>query len=350
MAGETANIAEVANKIAKDIFKWFRWESIPIMDENFPCHKVESHKKKPTKKTNPSYTHPVDTVFRYFDPYLNQYVYLNTDLKSYAKSSFKPAAFKIAIESLSKTIDCAASSVDWKKKYILDDANYSVRGLLFIYNWDNKYDGDIMGELQKLKLGEIPKSEDSIIHIFDPQRITYLYTVVKDIEGLIARKELSPEDYSFLYPDLVLHKAHGNKDKHPATIETLCSPFMILKHGSVFDYENRDGQLLRVEVNRAGYVIYYNEIGSTYEEFVYLFDVLSKLQILSSNNLIKFRVASPNYDSNIKSNFERAKNTYIADWGLDGHRQKDLDRIDFDIVPTAVSNYNPGILAWRYDD
>src|SRR5690554_2353053 len=156
MAGETANIAEVANKIARDIFKWFRWESIPIMDENFPCHKIDSHKKKPTKTKKPSHTHPVDTVFRYFDPYLNQYIYLNTDLKSYAKSSFKPPQFKHAIESLAKTIDCASSSVDWKRKYVLDDTHYSVRGLLFIYNWDNQYDDDLMGELQKLKLGDIP--------------------------------------------------------------------------------------------------------------------------------------------------------------------------------------------------
>lgn len=350
MAGETANIAEVANKISKDIFKWFRWEKLPIMDENFPCHKVDSHKKKKTKTSNPSHTHPVDTVFRYYDPYLNKHIYLNTDLKSYAKQSIDPTRIKKAIDSLAKTIDCANSSVDWKRKYVLDTSPYSIRALLFIYNWDNEYDADLMGELQKLKLSDIPLTEDSIIHIFDPQRITYLYSVVKDIEGLIARQDISKDKYAFLYPDLLLHKAHGDQSKYPATIEALCSPYMILKHDPVYEYQEVEGEPKKVLVNDAGYIIYYNETGATYEEFLYLFDVLSRLQILSGKDLIKFRVANLKVDKNIRSNFEKAKNTYIADWGLDGYRKRDLDRIEFEIVPATISNYSPGMLAWRMDD
>lgn len=348
MAGETANIAEVANKVSKDIFRWFRWEKLPLMDENFPCHKVETHKK--TKKDNPSHTHPVDTVFRYFDPYLNKYIYLNTDLKSYKKSSIKPAQVKGAIESLAKTLDCAMSSVHWKKKYILDQEPYEIRSLLFIYNWDKEYDSNLIEELSKLKLGEIPMTTDSIIHVLDPERITYIYSVVKDIEGLIAKKELPSEDYSFHYPDLVLHKAHGDQRKYPATIEVLCSPYMIMKHGPISEYKVIDGNPIKTEVNQSGYVIYYNESGETDKEFVYLFDVLSKLQILSSQELIKLRVANLKVDSNIRSNFERAKNTYVADWGLDGHRRVDLDRIDFDVIPATAPNYSPGILAWRIHD
>ena len=350
MAGETANIAEVANKVSKDIFRWFRWEKIPRMDENFACHKVEAHKKTKPKKTDPSHTHPVDTVFRYFDPYLNKYIYLNTDLKSYKKSSIKPATVKDAIESLAKTLDCAMSSVDWKKKYVLDSAPYEVRSLLFIYNWDKDYDADLMGKLEKLKLGEIPLTPDSIIHILDPERITYLYSVVKDIEGLVARKELPDDDYSFLYPDLVLHKAHGDQSKYPATIEALCSPYMIVRHGPVTDYKKIDGKLTKIEINQPGYIIYYNGSGETDKEFVYIFDVLSRLQILSSQNQIKFRVASLVVNDNIRSNFQKAKNTYVADWGLDGHRKNDLDRIDFEVVPATAPNYSPGVLAWRIHD
>lgn len=350
MAGETANIAEVANKVSKDIFGWFRWEKLPLMDENFPCHKVDVHKRKKTKNITPSHTHPVDTVFRYFDPYLNKYIYLNTDLKSYKKSSLKPSEVKKAIDSLSKTLDCAMSSVHWKRKYVLSDDPYEIRSLLFIYNWDKEYDADLMKELSKLKLEELPLTTDSIIHILDPERITYIYSVVKDLEGLIARKELPGDDYSFFYPDLVLHKAHGLQEKYPATIEALCSPYMLMKHGPVNEFREIDGELIKTEKNQSGYVIYYNEPGSTDKEFVYLFDVLSKLQILSSQSLIKLRVAHLNVDKDIRSNFERAKNIYVTDWGLDGHRKVDLDRIDFNVVPATSPNYSPGMLAWRVYD
>lgn len=348
MAGETANIAEVANKISKEILEWFRWEKIPLMDENFKCHKPETHKAKQPKTVAPNHTHPVDTVFRYFDPYLNHYVYLNTDLKSYKKESIKPPELKKALTSLAKTLDCAMGSAEWKGKYILDNEPYEIRSLLFIYNWDNKYDADLLEELGKLKLGEIPLTADSIIHVLDPSRITYLFSVVKDIQGLIAKKELPSDDYSFLYPDLVLHKAHGNNEIYPATIETLCSPYMILKHGAFREYKKEINGLH--DVGPPGYIIYYNKRGETDKEFVYIFDILSRLQILSSQTSIKFRVASIEVDSKIRSNYERAKNVYISDWGLDGHRKKDLDRIEFEIVPQTAPNYNPGILAWRIDD
>ncbi|MEM5730589.1 hypothetical protein AAEI00_02655 [Shewanella algae] len=140
------------------------------------------------------------------------------------------------------------------------------------------------------------------------------------------------------------------KKKYPATIEALCSPYMIMKHGPITEYKVIDGKPIKTELNQSGYVIYYNETGGTDKEFVYLFDVLSKLQILSSQELIKLRVANLNVNDNIRSNFERAKNIYVADWGLDGHRRIDLDRIEFDIVPATAPNYSPGILAWRIHD
>ncbi len=348
MAGETANIAEVANKVSKEIFEWFMWEKIPLMDENFSCHKPEIHKVKQPKSVAPNHSHPVDTVFRYFDPYLNHFVYLNTDLKSYKKTSIKPPEIKKAIISLAKTLDCAKSSAEWKTKYVMDKAAYEVRALLFIYNWDKYYDADLLTELGKLKLGEIPLTADSIIHVLDPQRITYIFSVVKDLQALIASKEIPSDNYSFLYPDLFLHKAHGDKEKYPATIETLCSPYMILKHGPVQEYDQNLNGLKNI--GPSGYIVYYNKRGDTDKEFVYLFDILSRLQILSSKSSIKIRVATLDVDSKIKSNYSRAKNIYVADWGLDGHRKADLDRIEFDVVSQTAPNYNPGILAWRIND
>ncbi|MFM0721496.1 hypothetical protein PQQ73_34920 [Paraburkholderia strydomiana] len=67
MSGETAPIAEMANKVSKELFEWFRWERVPLMDQNFECVKKDKH--APKKKQD--HTHPVDVVFNYIDPYLN---------------------------------------------------------------------------------------------------------------------------------------------------------------------------------------------------------------------------------------------------------------------------------------
>ena len=76
---ETANIAAMAEKVSADVFKWFKWEMLPPMDFDFNCHKPEKHKTSDLPKK----THPVDAVFKYFDPYLGKDILLNTDLKSY---------------------------------------------------------------------------------------------------------------------------------------------------------------------------------------------------------------------------------------------------------------------------
>jgi len=338
MGGEVANIAAVANRITKDIFGWFKWEEIPIYDENFKCHKVDKHKKK-SKKQYKEHTHPVDVVFRYFDPYLNEHIFLNADLKSYAKSSIKTDSVRAAIESLAKTIDCASGGDEWQKKYVLDDVDYQVRGLLFIYNHDNEYDKDFMEHIKAIDPDKLLIPENSFIHLLDPARIVYLYTIVNDMMRLVASKEFPDSDYSFLYPELLLHKRHGDNDNLPATIETLCSPYMIIKHGP--PDSNSD---------MGGYVIYYNQSGSTDKEFKYLFDILSGLQILGTRETIKIRVAHHEPDQLIKSNYQSAINAYVSDWGLDEYKRRDLERIEFEVVTQTLPNYMPGILAWRVDN
>lgn len=61
MAGEVANITEVAVKVTKDIFKWFKWDAVPIMDENFDCHKVDKH-KAPQRKRVKFYRSPSTAI------------------------------------------------------------------------------------------------------------------------------------------------------------------------------------------------------------------------------------------------------------------------------------------------
>ncbi|NRF49944.1 hypothetical protein HRF68_20245 [Pseudomonas stutzeri] len=345
MAGEVANIAEVAVRVTKDIFKWFKWEAVPLMDENFPCHKVGLHKKEKKgegKVTDKSHTHPVDVVFKYFDPYLNKNVLLNTDLKSYAKSSISTKRVADALESLAKTIDCARSSTDWQDKYVLDHLPFEVRGMLFVYNHDDNYDKDFIELIKPINLSKIGIQEGQFLHVLDPLRIRYLFGVVSDMKSLIADSEFPKNDYSFFYPDLYLTRSHGDPDILPATVELICSPYMIIRHGAV----EVDGDLEAGQ--RDGYVIYYNQSGETEQEFRYLLDSLSRFQILRGKCSIKIRVAHHSPSNKIMSNFQSAKNMYLLAWGSDSYKKIELERIEFDVINMAYPKYMPGVLAWRY--
>jgi hypothetical protein len=162
---------------------------------------------------------------------------------------------------------------------------------------------------------------------------------------LQSRNEFPKSKYSFVYPDLFLHKAHGRPEGNSATIELLCSPYMMITHDAVSYYDEEKEEMRKKEYG--GYLIYYNQSGGTEEEFVYLFDSLSRLQILSSEKTIRIRVAHHDPDEKLKSNFQKAINSYVSAWGDCSYKRECLNRIEIDLVAVKVPNYKPGILAWR---
>lgn len=354
MSGETSNIADVANKISADIFDFFRWERVPVMDTNFRCEKSEMHfpsKKTESQKGSAEKHHPVDVVFRYFDPYLNKYILLNTDLKCYSSKSISTLSIQNALESLAKTVDCARVSSEWKGRYNIGTHPIEIRALCFLYNHDNNFHKEIENLISDLKLDKIPLKQGQVIHLLDPVKIRYLTTVVADIKHLQSRKELPQKKYNFFYPDLILHKIHsdkGSRDRYPATIETLCSPFMVIQHDAVEYLDEDSGE--KHSNGNSGYVIYYNQKGETDFEFMYLFDYLSRFQILISKKSIKIRVAHHSPSPDLKSNFRRAQLHYLELWGNDESRKNDLERIEIETVSIAVPYYNPGLLAWRLEN
>jgi hypothetical protein len=97
--GETVNIAEMAVLASTEIFSVFGWEQRPLSDQNFDCVETEKHRKVKTKWKK----HPTDTVFKYVDPYRGIDVYLNTDLKSYAKGTLDTTNLVSTLRSLSRT-------------------------------------------------------------------------------------------------------------------------------------------------------------------------------------------------------------------------------------------------------
>lgn len=353
--GETSGIAELAEKASKDLFDWFKWERVPLYDQNFKCLKQQKH--APRKKSD--HTHPVDVVFTYIDPYLGRRIFLNTDLKSYAKSSIAASAVRSALRSLAQTIDCARVSDEWKGRYDLTSEASEIRGMLFVYNHDAEYDRDFMLMLEDKKsktkdstatdedgvtTETLPLEANQIIHIIDPQLIAYMTTIIGDSQRLHAEATFPSTDYSFHYPDLKLHKTHGSIPSRAATVEMIAGPYLIIEHGTVKKYIDASEKV--EETFDRGFVIYYNRPGATHFEFMYLFDTLSSFQILDGAHPLRIRVAHPNPHSSIRSNFKRAIEMYISDWKFDDYKKARLEQIQFDLIEVRKTTFSQENIKW----
>ncbi len=334
---ETINIGEIAQKLSKDIFKYFLWGIHPKHDDNFKCTNPE-HKSEPKKgegKTGkPKETHPGDVVFSYADPYLGKTVYLHTDLKSYSKKSITNVKLRGAFKSLSMTIECAQESNYWRDKYsVLEDEAHEVRGLLFIHNHDNKYAQSFQEAIGKMDLQNLPLPAGAIIHYLGPADIQKLYSIGNDIIRLQNDDEL-PKEYTYHYPDLVMVRRHGDGSKQAATIESMTGPYLIIRHAAASNCA-------------AGFLIYYNRPGSSAEEFAYFLDCLSRYQMLEVEQTIRIRVVDSEASDDLKTVFEKAKKKYARDWGFDPAREAILNKIKIDRITAVTNTYNPGDMGWR---
>ncbi|WWW36384.1 hypothetical protein V8017_05585 [Stenotrophomonas rhizophila] len=327
---ETLNIAEVASKISKDIFRVFRWHTHPRKDDNFTCADSSHTSGRGKAKSE----HPTDVVFSYQDPYAAARVHLLCDLKSYKASSITSLAARKALQSLAMSVECAEHSDEWKEKFaVAVDEPHAVRGLLFVHNHDGGYAKVFKDELAKVNVKTLVMRDGIYIHYLGPEDVNRLFDIATDILRLIALDEL-PKSYSFYYPDLVLSRRVGNVWDQQATIEVLAGPFVIIKYPP----ENGQG---------GGYLIYYNRAGATITEFEYLIDCLSRFQILDSGDKIRIRVSHSEVVESYKSNFEFAVNRYAKSWALDNERSGRIQSIEIDRVQCNVSSYNPGDCGWR---
>jgi hypothetical protein len=320
---ETGNIEELAKIVSKDIFKWFKWNTCGLKDVNWEC--VSDHHKKKT--------HPSDVVFYYDEPYSGNVIYLNTDLKSYKKGSINTASITKALSSLSISVECANISEDWQKKYLISDDGFDkVIGLLFIYNHDDEFDKDLIDIIETIDFEKTGIPENVKLIVFDPDKIRNLVNIVNDIKGLVADDLLPRIDYTFFYPDMVMSKRHGEEWAQPASLEALTSPWLIIKHRATTGIEE-------------GYLIYYQMLGETVEEFIYLIDAMSHYQMLLSNKPIRVRFTNAREEA--ANNFSKAKLEYLKMWGADEAREIQLNRIDARRISKVVSNYCPMEIGMR---
>lgn len=213
---ETDNIAKIAELLSQKLFSRFIWFETGGWNQNWKCvndehvSKKRAEKKRKTASSSdadetapPSakpeenaesvkiLTHPSDVVFYYAEPYRPIRTYVNTDLKSYKKSSITSTAIASAIESLALTLECAELSEEWREKFVHEDKTYEIAGLLFIYNHDGEYDKDFDQLLAKVNHERLKIAKNSKILVFGPSHIRWLDNVRHDLSGLYMEHILS---------------------------------------------------------------------------------------------------------------------------------------------------------------
>ncbi|WP_430457914.1 hypothetical protein [Rheinheimera sp.] len=345
---ETENISKMAEIVSQEIFNFFKWGRVDLYNVNFECKKPTEHSSKDT------YTHPVDVVYHYLDPYTGKRVILNTDLKSYAAGTITTNNVRNALKSLAKTIECAKLSTEWKERYAQFSEPLDIRALLFVYNHKGNFDKEFYSTFfhkkpddkkQIIDPASIPLKKGHLLHIIEPLQISYLYTLINDLQSLISNRKFPHFDESkhwFYYPELYLHKTHFNKYERAASLEMICSDFIIVGHDSVANNLNQI-------VENAGYVVYYNGRGEKREEFIYLLDTLSRNQLLDSSASIKIRCTHHDKHPDITTSFKNAINDYSAAWGFDDYKRSRLSEIlqnfhTISQIKTILSDVNVG---WR---
>ena len=276
--GETANIAEIAARIADDLFGNFLWESRGPRDEGWPCEEPEEHskhrKKKPASpkatsendsgdsaEADASVKHPTDVVFFYDEPYSLHRTYINCDLKSYAKTSIKKNEVKKAIESLARSIKCAEKSDVWRGRYVHEGVNAFYVGLLFVYNHDGEYNSSFDDLVSTLKTGNLDIPRNSKVIVVGPKDIFWLDNVSDEIFRMHGKGEIGPKAARrFFYPTLVLAK-NVQPSARAATIEMLLGPWIVMKHQ--LEHKNKESVL-----------VFFRGKGEQMEEFSLLIDYL----------------------------------------------------------------------------
>jgi hypothetical protein len=309
MGGETKNIDKIAEIISSRIFDELRWINSKTTDFSWKCC-MESHLtvKQRNAKTPPIKTHPTDIVFSYIDPYTDVAQYIQTDLKSYKKSTlekYKPILG--AIRSLSEQVECSSRSPEWKDIFVKDQTReFIVHGMLFIYNHDNEYDNQLLDKLSGVTNAEYSLPSNSFLSVFDPKLIRFLLDVTDNIEKRRAYTDKPSQENStlwqkipefdkcsFYYPDK--HNKFAKKGGNlPATIEMITSGLLFYTYEH--QYVRNDEHI--PQTNRI-LNIFWQENVDSHEYFIFILEYIFNYQLLNQFERIfvvtPFSLTSGNY-------------------------------------------------------
>lgn len=311
---ETEAIAKMAELISEDIFQHFRWKRIGGKNLNWDCAKIAEHNKEKVK------THPADVVFCYKDPYTENTIFMHTDLKSYGKKTIASKDFSSVLKSLGQQVDCAEISQSWKDKFLNSNTNYTIHGLMFVYNHNSDADVSLVNKLSAIKPQSIQLAPSKKIFVFDPIDIGWLVDVSNGISQLSFKGKIS-KDYCFFYPQKTFQGVDGFEES--ATIELLKSNIIIVKSS-----KSSRAQHLKV---------FYRGRGETTEEFQYLLDYFRHNQFLEHTEDTIEIYFHTSVHSNAANTFDKSRVNYIEKYTknqetlnmcLNSISVKGLDHID----------------------
>lgn len=323
--GETEAIAQMAEKIADEIFSEFFWDKLGPVNQNWACVKNDRHDRK---------THPADVVFTYAEPYRNENTYALFDLKSYSKGAISKPKMRAAIESLATAVECAQVSSDFQTLYQLRGQNTNIIGVLFVYNHDGEYDADFHNNIPNIGLEAFQFPKDSRIIVMGPKDISDLYTITADMVSLRgkAKPALPPREHcTFYYPDLD-GKALMQRGKAAASIECIMGPWIGIAHS---------------KEQHSGLLLYYKRPGKSRDEFLYLLDYLLHFQQLKDGFEIEIRLTNP--DKNAEANFQHAVQEYIRQINCSADLRLQLSAIKCSRVPSFRREFSKTAIGMEYN-
>lgn len=311
----------MAEKISKEIFTPLGWRTIPPHNVDWQCVTPEH------QTTKGRGTHPSDVVYRYEDPYSNQTIFINTDLKSYGKNTITKYKIIEAINDLSKSTDCARRSADWQSKYIPEGVPATTIGLLFIYNHDNEYESEFEAVLQGIEQRSIDIAPELKIFVFGPSDINHALNLVHDMKNLAFDGLFThPNECLFFYPHLIRRRA---RIQHTSalTIQAFTAPWQVytFKRPQPAD-------------KTKGLVIYGRGRGESVDEFKYIFDYLFRYQLIDEDTEIHLRL--PNAVLGANSICKAAVETYAYGIPMGTHIHSLLSQIKFEKPNTIVAQFS----------
>jgi len=333
---ETESIKKMAELASAQIFSVFGWEQLPLMNQNWDCVERNKH-----RKIRAPHSHPSDAVFRYVDPYSGEDVYVNADLKSYAKTTLKAADLTKTIRDLGRAVECANKSADWKNLYVDQTRSHEVVGLLFIYNHDGGYDEEFGETLASLAPSQFELDPNIFLGVVGPQRVLYLNSIAKEIKSLHSDEILPAKEHRrFFFPHLNRSGAIHQASK-AVPLPALLSPLVIL------DYEFPESSVPPKNVtetwHRRGYYAFYDGPGASIHEFKYLLDYFFKYQIADERTYIAINLIY--CDEDAAAVFDRAKKEFARDYWPIGQTnpeqfQSILDNITFRHIQATVPQFH----------
>ncbi|RWA81743.1 hypothetical protein [Mesorhizobium sp.] len=330
---ETATIAQIAEILSDQIFVEFLWTKVGPINQNWKCEKPEAHKTQ---------SHPTDVVFYYDEPYDDVTTYVQCDLKSYASNSIARSQVEKAIMSLSNQVACAEMSPEWQERYASKRKDFSISGLLFVYNHDGGYDRTFDEYLEKIDLSQLDTPANGKLVVLGPVEVHWLNNVSQEIvrmRGKAGPDRLPDRDAcSFFYPQPVRRAQLRGEQRCPATLEMLTGPWIILQYDAT-------------PSKRAGIVVFYRPQGETTDEFVYLLDYLRQHGLLDAKRDITIRCMEKEGVS--LNNFQKSRQYYLGIMGISytgiGSLADAIGNIKFELMHNLISQFSKIEIGMNYD-